>query len=146
MRSGRKLRTIQSLVHGFYDGVGGFFYKPYKGARDEGVLGFAKGCGKGLTGIIYEPIYGKITSNLPLSDGNPTYAITGAFGVFGYTGDGISKSLDRAVHHKTMKNILAAKQSESEFVMQKYPVALDMAEIVKAFLQRRAAKTGTDVV
>ena len=37
----------------------GFFYKPYKGARDEGMLGFAKGCGKGLSGIVYEPIYGK---------------------------------------------------------------------------------------
>ncbi|KAL6714655.1 hypothetical protein ACLMJK_008080 [Lecanora helva] len=40
------------FVHGFYDGVGGFFYRSYKGAKDEGALGFAKGCGKGLTGII----------------------------------------------------------------------------------------------
>ena len=46
-------------MHGFYDGVGGFFFKPYKGARDEGVLGFAKGCGKGLTGIVIEPVSGE---------------------------------------------------------------------------------------
>ncbi|KAL9617199.1 MAG: hypothetical protein Q9160_008004 [Pyrenula sp. 1 TL-2023] len=49
----------KSLVHGFYDGVGGSFYKPYKGARNEGIIGFAKGCAKGLTGIVYEPIYGR---------------------------------------------------------------------------------------
>lgn len=54
----------QSLAHGFYDGVGGFFYKPYKGARDGGALGFAKGCGKGLTGIVYEPIYGENTPQI----------------------------------------------------------------------------------
>ena len=55
----------QSLAHGFYDGVGGFFYKPYKGARDEGVLGFAKGCGKGLSGIVLEPVSGKCSHLQP---------------------------------------------------------------------------------
>ena len=54
----------QSLAHGFYDGVGGFFYKPYQGAKKEGVLGFAKGCGKGLTGIVAEPVSGELTSHL----------------------------------------------------------------------------------
>ena len=52
------LKVWKSLAHGFYDGVGGFFYKPYIGAKAEGALGFAKGCGRGLTGIITEPISG----------------------------------------------------------------------------------------
>ena len=106
--------------------------------------GFAKGCGKGLTGIVYEPIQGKkhARSTVPLR--NVTHIIAGTLGIFGYTGDGIVKSLDRAAHHKTMKKILAAQQSESEHVMQKGPVALDEAEVVRTFSQLRAAKGKMD--
>ena len=47
-----------------------------------------------------------------------TDLVPGSFGVLGYTGDGISKSLDRAVHRKTLKRILAAKVAEAEHLMQ----------------------------
>lgn len=70
----------------------------------------------------------------------PTHATTGALGIFGYTGDGISKSLDRAVHRKTMKAILAAKRSESEYVMRDGREALNISEVAHAFLQHQESR------
>ena len=65
--------------------------------------------------------------------------ITGALGVFGYTGDGIAKSLDRAIHQKTMKHVLAAKGAEAACLIQVKHIVVADAEILKAFLQRRAS-------
>ena len=128
------------MVHGFGDGIGGFFYKPYKGARDEGALGFAKGCGKGLTGIVIEPISSTHGSQLCLLVNLSTHPMTGAFGVFGYTGDGISKSLDRAIHGKTMKHVMASKQAEAEYLARNERISSANSDIVEAFSQRRALK------
>ena len=35
-----------------YDGYSGLFKKPYKGAKEEGTLGFVKGIGKGVGGFM----------------------------------------------------------------------------------------------
>lgn len=40
--------------------------------------------------------------------------MTGALGVFGYAGDGIAKSIDRAVHCKCLKRVLGRKWDEVE--------------------------------
>ena len=118
------LTKQQSFVHGFYDGVSGFFYKPYKRARDEGVLGFANGCGKGVF----------------VSSGFSTHPIVGALGIFRYTRDGIAKSLDRAIHGETMKHILAAKQAEVEYwVRREEHMTIVNANLVERFSRPRAS-------
>ena len=42
--------------------------------------------------------------------------MTGAFGVFGYTGKGVIKSLDVALHQKTAKAVLEAKRAEERYM------------------------------
>ena len=40
---------------GWYDGVTGVFTQPWKGAQKEGTIGFLKGIGKGIGGIVAKP-------------------------------------------------------------------------------------------
>ena len=99
-------------MHGFYDGVGGVFYKPVQGAKKDGALGFVKGCGRGLSGLVTEPISGEnaqIPRLMKLLLANDKI---GAFGVLGYTGKGVIRSLDKALHQKIAITILEAKQAE----------------------------------
>lgn len=124
-------------MHGFYDGVGGFFFKPYKGARDGGVLGFAKGCGKGLSGIVTGPVSGKYLLPRVLWLGPITHYVAGTFGVFGYAGDGISQSIDRAVHQKARKRILAAKEAEVEHMTRYVNNVTGNSHVVEVFCERR---------
>lgn len=49
---------------GFYDGISGLVTQPLKGAQKEGAMGFLKGFGKGIGGIVLKPAAGK--SWLPL--------------------------------------------------------------------------------
>ncbi|KAF4631575.1 hypothetical protein G7Y89_g6551 [Cudoniella acicularis] len=53
-KSGSKIGG-KALALGFYDGYKGFFYEPYKGARDHGVLGLLLGVGKGSMGLVTKP-------------------------------------------------------------------------------------------
>ena len=63
--------------------------------------------------------------------------VAGAFGVFGYTGDGISQSLDRAVHRGTRKRISAAKQAELEYLIRYGSNYTANPDIVEAFCRRQ---------
>jgi sterol 3beta-glucosyltransferase len=56
---------VKSMGYGFYDGYVGFFTQPYKGARDGGALGLAKGIVKGCAGLLTQPGHG--TSCTPYS-------------------------------------------------------------------------------
>ena len=101
------------------------------------MLGFANGCGKGLTGIVTESVSGKylpcfIANFVPFA-----HLMQGAFGVFGYTGDGISKSLDRAVHRQTLKHILTARQAQAEYLSQARSTVQPDPKIAEAFSRRR---------
>ena len=69
----------------------------------------------------------------------PSHDVVGALGVFGYAGDGISKSIDRAVHAKTTKRIMAAKRDEAEVFARENHMNLFDANIVNAFIQRRSS-------
>ncbi|KAI9671979.1 MAG: hypothetical protein M1817_002289 [Caeruleum heppii] len=40
------------FIYGVYDGVTGVVVQPYTGARDEGLIGFTKGVGKGVGGFV----------------------------------------------------------------------------------------------
>lgn len=60
--------------YGLYDGLTGLVTQPYNGAKKEGAVGFLKGFGKGLGGVVFKPS-------------------TGACGVPGYAFMGVYKSL-----------------------------------------------------
>jgi hypothetical protein len=45
----------QQFAYGFYDGISGVVTQPLEGARENGVLGFATGVGKGIGGLILKP-------------------------------------------------------------------------------------------
>ena len=47
-----------SLVLNVAYGLGGVLYEPYKGAKEEGIVGFSYGVARGLGGLIYRPIRG----------------------------------------------------------------------------------------
>ena len=78
------------------------------------------------------------TSFLLLSE-SFTHPVTGVCGVLGYTGDGISKSLHRAIHTKTMRSILVAKQDEAEYCDGAQHMDYAVANIVELFCRRRAS-------
>ncbi|KAL8848086.1 MAG: hypothetical protein Q9221_006888 [Calogaya cf. arnoldii] len=44
------------LIFGVYDGVTGLWLQPYRGARDNGALGFVQGVGKGVGGFILKDL------------------------------------------------------------------------------------------
>jgi hypothetical protein len=48
----------RSPIFGLYDGITGVVTQPIKGAKEEGVIGFAKGVGKGIGGLVIKPIAG----------------------------------------------------------------------------------------
>lgn len=50
----------KDFTHGIYDGVTGVVTHPVHGAMEEGALGFLKGVGKGIGGLVLKPTAGKI--------------------------------------------------------------------------------------
>lgn len=73
MKSGLKAAG-EEFVFGLYDGFTGVVTLPYRGARDDGAVGFAKGVGMGLTGFVLKDI-------------------SAIIGPFGYTFKGVHKEL-----------------------------------------------------
>lgn len=49
----------KDFTHGIYDGVTGVVTQPFQGAREEGAVGFVKGIGKGIGGLVLKPTAGK---------------------------------------------------------------------------------------
>ncbi|KAI9849857.1 MAG: hypothetical protein M1837_000071 [Sclerophora amabilis] len=64
------------FVYGIYDGVTGLVVQPYIGARDDGLLGFVKGTGKGIGGFVLKDL-------------------AAILGPMGYTLKGIHKEIQR---------------------------------------------------
>lgn len=46
----------EEFLFGIYDGVTGIVLQPYRGARDNGAVGFVKGVGMGLTGFVLKDL------------------------------------------------------------------------------------------
>jgi hypothetical protein len=57
--------------YGLYDGLTGLVTQPYNGARKEGAVGFLKGVGKGIGGVVFKPSAGAC--------GVPGYAFMGVY-------------------------------------------------------------------
>lgn len=89
----------ENFVSGMYGGLTDIFTLPYKGAKEEGVLGCGKGVAKGVGSMIF-----KTTS--------------AGVGLVGYTGHGIAKSVHSTVHGSTVKGILDAKKMEMMWLGQ----------------------------
>lgn len=47
-----------SLARGFTDGVSGLIKNPIKGAESGGFVGFARGVGTGMLGLVVKPVVG----------------------------------------------------------------------------------------
>lgn len=58
-----------SLGMGVVEAISGAFMNPIKGAMDEGVKGFCKGCFKGITGLITKPITGVLDFTSQVTEG-----------------------------------------------------------------------------
>ncbi|WKX92088.1 hypothetical protein Q1695_010264 [Nippostrongylus brasiliensis] len=53
-------RGVKGLGAGFIDGVAGIVKKPIEGAKQGGGVGFVKGVGKGLIGVVTRPVSGVV--------------------------------------------------------------------------------------
>lgn len=80
----------KELALGVYDGVTGVVVKPYQGAKEDGVIGFVKGVGKGVAGGLLK-----------------TNAATA--GVVGFTLKGIHKEFRKKRDRRVMEKLRSAR-------------------------------------
>jgi vacuolar protein sorting-associated protein 13A/C len=53
-------KGFKGLGISVFSGVTGVLTKPVEGAKQDGLLGFAKGAGKGIAGLVTKPVSGVI--------------------------------------------------------------------------------------
>lgn len=97
--------TLKGFGYGLYDGISGLVTQPVDGARSEGVVGFVKGVGKGLSGVVLKPSAGKLFSIHIFSRLLTT--LVAVLGVPGYTYKGVYKEL-RKSRGKNVENFIIA--------------------------------------
>jgi hypothetical protein len=73
--------------YGLYDGLTGLVTQPYNGAKKEGAVGFLKGFGKGLGGVVFKPSAGAC--------GVPGYAFMGVYKSLMKVGTGGKATLEQ---------------------------------------------------
>jgi hypothetical protein len=59
MKSGLQAAS-REFTHGIYDGVTGVLTQPFQGAKEERAVGFVKGVGKGIGGLVLKPTSGEL--------------------------------------------------------------------------------------
>ncbi|KKY24585.1 putative glucosyl glucuronosyl [Diplodia seriata] len=108
----------RGLGYGLFDGITGLFVQPVKGAQKEGPVGFLKGFGKGLGGIVCKPA-------------------AGALGVPGYAFTGIQRSIEKELSRKASPEecLAAAEVLQGEDEMRRLSDKERM-DIVAAWLAR----------
>ncbi|KAH6643326.1 glycosyltransferase family 28 domain-containing protein [Truncatella angustata] len=110
-QSGSKV-AAKNFGSGFYHGITGFITQPYKGAKEEGTVGFLKGAGKGTMGLFTKP---------------------GAamFGLMAYPAQGIFKSIEAT---KTVdRSILQAKCAMVDKLAADGKTDVQVDQVVHAF-------------
>ncbi|KFA52308.1 hypothetical protein S40293_00619 [Stachybotrys chartarum IBT 40293] len=90
----------KSVVFGLYDGVAGLFIHPYRGAKQQGAIGAAKGVGKGIAGL-------------------SSKAFTATMGMAVYPLQGIYKSILYTANSKTRHSIEIARLMEGRYLADK---------------------------
>lgn len=83
------------FVFGIYDGVTGLWLQPYRGAKENGAVGFVQGVGKGFGGFILKDLAAII-------------------GPFGYALKGVHKELVKSKKQKLTHFIRNAKQLQGK--------------------------------
>jgi UDP:flavonoid glycosyltransferase YjiC (YdhE family) len=94
----------KELALGFYDGFSGLILQPYRGARNGGVLGAAKGVGRGLGGVVFK-----------------TQA--GLAGCVAYPLKGIHREVRKGRDRKVLRTIVEARQRQARMELERIEVA-----------------------
>ncbi|KAG9661509.1 hypothetical protein KCU95_g4576, partial [Aureobasidium melanogenum] len=76
----------QELLLGTYDGITGLMTLPVRGAKEQGMIGFAKGIGQGIVGM-------------------PVKFWAGMSGITGYPMQGVDEQIKKAFLHDDMRDI-----------------------------------------
>lgn len=87
--SGVKVAS-KEVYYGLYDGFTGLVTQPYNGAKHDGPLGFVKGIGRGVGGLVFK------TS-------------AAAFGMPGYTLKGLEKQLEKRYSRGLKASLLVVR-------------------------------------
>ncbi|KAJ7489443.1 putative sterol glucosyltransferase, partial [Mycena latifolia] len=103
----------KAFAYGMSEGLADLFVQPYKGAREEGAWGMAKGLGKGTLGLT-----AKVGS--------------GTLGLLAYPSQGIYKSIRAAAHSQTRKVIQNSRHGEGEWLLRTEQ-GLDRTGVIEAY-------------
>lgn len=104
------IMIMQELLLGTYDGISGIVTLPILGAKEEGIIGFAKGIGQGIVGMPVKFWAGKLNGvTRSVCFANQT-RITGMSGVTGYPMQGVDEQIKKAFVHDDMRDIRSSLQ------------------------------------
>ena len=123
----------KELYLGTYDGITGLFVQPYIGARDEGVLGAAKGLAKGVAGTPVKFFAGMLfgeTILASLKDHLAYHCNTAMSGSVGYSLKGLDVEISKIFSGRGSDVVQAARIAQGE---QEYSEATEAMknEIIK---------------
>lgn len=135
MGSGLKVAG-KEFAFGLYDGIAGLVTQPVQGAREEGHLGFWKGFGKGIGGVVLKPG-------------------AAVWGVAGYTFKGLYEEIRKYAHTDVNGYIVAARivegieelktfqQSELETMLKRWK-ALNVERVGSRVKQKKEKGKGKE--
>ncbi|KAL1966364.1 hypothetical protein VTN77DRAFT_4506 [Rasamsonia byssochlamydoides] len=107
--------AAKSFAVGMSEGLTDIFVQPYKGGKEEGVLGVAKGFAKGTIGFTTKTSYA-------------------ALGLAAYSGQGIYKSVRATVKSKTRHDIVKARHAEGQYLLKNMRnCEVEHAAVIRAF-------------
>lgn len=105
----------KAVVFGVVDGVAGLFILPYKGAKQEGAIGAAKGVGKGIAGLsskLFTGMWFQLWRFIDSDWNHPTATIGSAT----YPLQGFYKSIWRLANSKARRSIQQARLAEGRYM------------------------------
>ncbi|KAJ7905039.1 hypothetical protein B0H13DRAFT_2023706 [Mycena leptocephala] len=88
----------KTFAYAIPEGIADLVVQPYKGAKEDGVIGFTKGIGKGAMDLVVK-----------------TQA--GVLGLVAYPSQGIYKSIRASAHEKTGKGIIKSRHEEGKWLL-----------------------------
>lgn len=112
IRSGL-VASRREFIWGIYDGVTGVICLPIQGAKNEGVVGFVKGAGMGIGGLVLKPI-------------------SAIVGPFGYTMQGLMKQIQRRRSPANFVRLARIAEGQRELAALQAPEAETVRQQVLA--------------
>ncbi|KAF2194211.1 hypothetical protein K469DRAFT_453572, partial [Zopfia rhizophila CBS 207.26] len=106
----------KNFVTGISEGVTDLFMQPYKGGRDEGTLGLAKGLGKGVLGFSTKVASGMlfVVDEIIKTD----FDGIGPLGLIAYSFQGVYQSI-RAMNSRTGSVIVQRRRIEGGYLLKR---------------------------